>query len=117
MTKKRIVESTNFKKVQQFAALSKAARSGDIETIANLARQGADLDHTDYDGQIFWLLTKYTSALSLFLICPIPISPQNLGCPCMFLNLCTPILLHLTHLIHRAHCDAYGVLRGPIQGC
>ena len=65
MTKKRIVESTNFKKVQQFAALSKAARSGDLETIANLARQGADLDHTDYDGQIFGLQTKYTSALSL----------------------------------------------------
>ncbi len=51
MTKKRILESTNFRKMQQFNALCKAARSGDMNTVALLARQGANLDMCDYDGR------------------------------------------------------------------
>jgi hypothetical protein len=51
LTKKRILESTNFRKEQQFAALCKAAKSGDITSVVALARQGANLDMLDYDGR------------------------------------------------------------------
>jgi len=44
LTKKRILESTNFRKEQQFNQLSKAARTGDVDNITLLARQGVDLD-------------------------------------------------------------------------
>lgn len=50
LTKKRILEATNFRKEQQFGQLCKAARTGDIDQISRLARQGANLDMTDYDG-------------------------------------------------------------------
>jgi len=51
MTKKRILEATNFRQEQQFYALCKAARSGDMNAVALLARQGANLNMTDYDGR------------------------------------------------------------------
>ena len=51
LTKKRILEATNFRKEQQFAQLCKAARTGDMEQITLLARQGANLDMQDYDGR------------------------------------------------------------------
>jgi hypothetical protein len=51
LTKKRILESTNFRKMQQFNALCKAARSGDMTTVTLLARQGANLNMRDYDGR------------------------------------------------------------------
>ena len=51
LTKKRILESTNFRKEQQFLELCKAARSGDVESVVMLARQGANLNQTDYDGR------------------------------------------------------------------
>lgn len=50
LTKKRILEATNFRKEQQFAQLCKAARTGDMDQVSLLARQGANLDMTDYDG-------------------------------------------------------------------
>ena len=51
MTKKRILDSANFKKMQHFSALCKAATSGDIDSIHKLANQGANLNQTDYDGE------------------------------------------------------------------
>ena len=51
MTKKRILESQNFRKMQQFNALCKAARSGDVDGVLTLARQGANLNYKDYDGR------------------------------------------------------------------
>ena len=50
LTKRRILDSTNFRKEQQFLTLCKAARSGDVDIVAMLARQGANLNQTDYDG-------------------------------------------------------------------
>ena len=51
LTKKRILESTNFRKEQQFNSLCKAARGGDTDTVLMLARQGANLNGVDYDGR------------------------------------------------------------------
>ena len=51
LTKKRILESTTFRKMQQFNHLCKAARSGDMNSVALLARQGANLNMIDYDGR------------------------------------------------------------------
>jgi ankyrin repeat protein len=51
LTKVRILESSKFRKEQQFNVLCKAARQGNLETVVLLARQGADLNQTDYDGR------------------------------------------------------------------
>ena len=53
LTKKRILESTNFRKEQQFLELYKAARSGEVDSVVALARQGANLNQTDYDGILY----------------------------------------------------------------
>ena len=50
LTKKRILESTNFRKEQQFLELYKAARAGEVDNVVALARQGANLNQADYDG-------------------------------------------------------------------
>jgi len=39
MTKKRIMEATNFRRERLFNALCKASRSGDVEAVSLLARQ------------------------------------------------------------------------------
>ena len=51
LTKKRIVESKNFRKEQQFNLLSKAAKAGELDIVLMLARQGADVNGFDYDGR------------------------------------------------------------------
>ena len=51
MTKARILESTTFRKEQQFRLLCKAARTGDMNLVVLLARQGTSLNQTDYDGR------------------------------------------------------------------
>jgi ankyrin repeat protein len=51
LIKKRIEEARTFRKEQQFNALSKAAHTGDIETVLRLAHQGANLNEVDYDGK------------------------------------------------------------------
>ena len=51
LTKKRILETTNFRKEQQFSSLCKAARFGDVDSVVLLARQGANLNQRDYDGR------------------------------------------------------------------
>jgi len=58
LIKKRIEEATSFRKEQQFNALCKAARIGDVESVLQLARQGANLNEMDYDGRsvVWWCL-------------------------------------------------------------
>ena len=60
LTKRRILDSTNFRKEQQFLTLCKAARSGDVDIMAMLARQGANLNQTDYDGYTRMHIHPYT---------------------------------------------------------
>jgi ankyrin repeat protein len=50
-TKARILKAMKQKLEQRFFMLCQAARSGDSETVAMLARQGANLDQSDYDGR------------------------------------------------------------------
>jgi len=47
--KKRIVESMEERTEKRFLSLCQAANTGDPDTITLLARQGANLDRTDYD--------------------------------------------------------------------
>ena len=67
MTKMRILESNDVRQMQRFNALSQAARSGDVDSLLRLSRQGVNLNHTDYDGEI--LLTTRLASKTLFLLC------------------------------------------------
>jgi hypothetical protein len=62
LTKRRILESANLKKEQQFTALCVAAHSGDIDKITFLSRQGANLNQTDYDGRYPYLAHAHALA-------------------------------------------------------
>ena len=67
LTKKRILESSKFRKEQQFNRLCKAARQSHLESIVLLARQGADLNQKDYDGRT--AMVQYTVCLLLDFCC------------------------------------------------
>jgi len=49
--KQRIIESMDARTEQRFLSLCQAARSGDSDAVVLLARQGANLDQSDYDGR------------------------------------------------------------------
>jgi len=49
--KQRIIESMDARTEQRFLLLCQAARSGDSDAVVLLARQGANLDQSDYDGR------------------------------------------------------------------
>ena len=49
--KKRIMESMEQRIQQRFTSLCQAARTGDADVVGTLARQGANLNQTDYDGR------------------------------------------------------------------
>jgi len=51
LTKRRILESAKTKKEREFNDLCTAVRSGDLDKILLLLRQGADLNQADYDGR------------------------------------------------------------------
>jgi len=50
-TKTRIIESMEQRIEQRFAALCQAARTGDADAVATLARQGCNLSQANYDGR------------------------------------------------------------------
>jgi hypothetical protein len=50
-TKSRIIESVEHRITQRFTALCQAARTGDAEAVATLARQGVNLSQSNYDGR------------------------------------------------------------------
>jgi hypothetical protein len=52
LTKRRILESAKTKKEREFNDLCTAVRSGDLDKILLLLRQGADLNQADYDGRL-----------------------------------------------------------------
>ena len=73
LTKVRILESSKFRKEQQFNFLCKAARQSNLESVVLLARQGADLNQTDYDGRTAMVTRVFAAG-------DIAIRAQGLGC-------------------------------------
>ena len=49
--KSAIKESMSRQRDETFAALTFAARAGDVEMVRNLLRHGADINGVDYDGR------------------------------------------------------------------
>ena len=66
-----IKQSIVRRKYETFSALAFAAKSGDVDTVRDLLRKGADINQVDYDGRTafamvitFFVLSKDTCDLN-----------------------------------------------------